>query len=332
MSIPLVAALHRLPKLRALVVGDLVADRFVYGVTERVSREAPVLVVRHESEEIKLGGAANVAANLRALGMRVELIGVVGADAAGRAVQEALQERQIGFYGVVSGQVDTETKTRILAGAKGTTRQQMLRLDSGGTSSLSDEVLSELGGKIDRVSASVDVVVVSDYGSGLVRGAVRDALLKLCKRKKKLVCVDSRYGLSELPGATLCKPNEPELGELTGLPLKSDGDVLRALAAARTRLRCDHVVATRGQRGIAVLSRSRKTTTLPPFGPPEAVDVTGAGDTVLACLSAVLALGRTVEEAAWVANVAAGIKVQHMGTYAVSAKEIEAAATRGRPT
>src|SRR5262249_30972433 len=156
------------PKRRVLVVGDLVADHYIYGQTDRVSREAPVLIVRYEDSEVKLGGAANAAANVRSLGGQVTAVGIVGADEMGRELRRLFKAAGMRLMAASSRKVETETKTRILAGGVSTTRQQMLRLDRGARAPLPARLRAQVRKIISEAARSVDALVVSDYGAGLV--------------------------------------------------------------------------------------------------------------------------------------------------------------------
>lgn len=301
------------------MVGDLLADHYLYGQTERVSREAPVLIVRYEREEVKLGGGANAAANARALGARVSALGVVGRDEIGRQVTGLFKRASIALHAV--GVPVTETRTRVLAGGLSTTRQQMLRIDRGTTGALSTATRKRLAATLAKAGARADVIMVSDYGAGVLGPEVRDVLRRLAK--KIPVCVDSRFDLLAYEGLTVCKPNEPELSALTGLPVKTDKDVERAGIAALTRLDCKVLLVTRGRHGMTLFERNARPVHLPVHGSEEAVDVTGAGDTVSATFALALGAGATPFEAARLANVAGALVVQKQGTATVTRAELE---------
>lgn len=315
------AILRAFPRVRALVVGDLVADHYVYGQTERVSREAPVLIVRHESDEVKLGGGANAAANVRALGGRVTALGVLGRDASGRALRELFAEQGIVVRAIGGRDVVTETKTRVLAGGVSTTRQQMLRLDRGVTGGQPTRVRRALAAALDVLVPQVEVVIVSDYGAGVLCDETL-AGLKAWSARGAVVCVDSRFALGAFAGVSVCKPNEPELAAFTGLPVKTDSELRLAGRVALERLGCRILLVTRGRRGMAVFERGRRPELVPVWGPDEAVDVTGAGDTVHATFSLALGAGASALEAAQLANVAGGLVVQKQGTATVTRAEL----------
>jgi rfaE bifunctional protein kinase chain/domain len=312
---------RRYSKVRLLVVGDLVADRYIYGRTERISREAPVLIVRHESDEVKLGGAANAAANAAAMGGRVTALGVLGKDEMGDAVRALFRGAGIAVKSVRAAA--TETKTRVLAGGLSTTRQQMIRLDRGATGPLPEGLRKGLRAGLKAALTRCDVAVVSDYGAGVLCEETR-AELKTWARRGGVLCVDSRFGLDLIRGAAMCKPNEPELAALTDMPVGTGSELTRAGRRAVEVLGCQTLLVTRGRQGMAVFSRKEGPVFLPVHGPQDAVDVTGAGDTVLAAYALALGAGASPLEAAQIANVAGALKVQKSGTATVGAAELRA--------
>jgi len=304
-----------------VVLGDLVADQYVYGQTDRVSREAPVLVVRHEFSEVTLGGAGNAAANARALGASVTAVGVLGRDEMGESLRQRFAER--GIHLVAVDAPFTETKTRILAGGLNTTRQQMLRLDRGNVVPLAAKVAEGVARALEDAAQDADAVLVSDYGGGVLGEATRAALRRLAARGS-LVSVDSRYSLDSLRGFRAAKPNEPELAALTGLPVDDDAALERAAAAGLGLLDAEVLLVTRGRRGMALLERGGAVQLLPAHGTRAAVDVTGAGDTVMAAFTLGLAAGAGARAAAELANVAGSLVILKPGTAPVSAEELAA--------
>ncbi len=306
---------------KLVVVGDLVADHYVYGQTDRVSREAPVLVVRHESSDVTLGGAANAAANARALGAEVTAVGVLGKDEMGEAVRQRFAQRGIRVVAVDAP--FTETKTRILAGGLNTSRQQMLRLDRGNALPLAAALSARLRQVLEEAAHGADAILVSDYGGGVVGDATR-ATLRHLAASGMLVSVDSRYALGTLTGFRAAKPNEPELAALTGLPVEDDRSLSRAAGTALTMLDTQVLLITRGRRGMALLERGGEVLLLPAHGTRTAVDVTGAGDTVMAAFTLGLAAGGSPKAVAELANVAGALVVLKTGTAPVTAEELAA--------
>ena len=326
------AAVNAMPRLADLidqfrraevvVAGDFVADEYVYGETERISREAPVLIVRYERSELKAGGAGNAAQNLAALGVKVRAVGVVGDDALGSTLLDVLAACGIDIEHIqrVRGRA-TESKTRILAGGRSTRRQQMLRVDRAPAQALPPAAQDRVVRDLLRAARGSGAVLASDYGSGALGPGALEALRDL-KRGGLPVCVDSRYGLLEYTGVTMVKPNEPELEAATGIQLKAPRGIERAGRALLRRLGCDELLVTRGHDGMSLFRRGLPTVHIPPHGSQEAVDVTGAGDTVAATYSAAVAAGADAETAARIANVAGGIVVQKPGTATVTRAEL----------
>jgi rfaE bifunctional protein kinase chain/domain len=312
--------IDRFSKVRVVVVGDLVADHYLYGQTERVSREAPVLVVRHEREEVKPGGAANVAANVRSLGGKVFAIGAIGSDPMGVRLKAQLAAAGIATPRGRLGPVVTETRTRVLAGGLSTTRQQMLRIDRG-VRELSPRVRQRLAQAAGDALRHCEVAVLSDYGAGVACDETRAVLRDFVRRGGRL-CADSRYALSSLHGATVVKPNEPELAAFTGMPVSGEQNLERAARHGLGMLGCEVLLVTRGRLGMAVFARGERSVFLPVHGSDEAVDVTGAGDTVLAAFALAFGAGASPAEAARLANVAGGLVVQKPGTATVSRAEL----------
>jgi rfaE bifunctional protein kinase chain/domain len=320
----LASLLPAFSRAEVVVVGDFVADEYVYGETDRVSREAPVLIVRYESSELKPGGAGNAAQNLAALGVKVRAVGAVGDDALGTALLDALEETGVDVAGIerVRGR-PTEAKTRILAGGRSTRRQQMIRLDRSPPERLPDAVERRLVGTLRRLGRSADAVLASDYGSGAAGPPAIEALRAL-KRGGIPVCVDSRYNLRSFTGLTMVKPNEVELEAASGVSLAGPGGLERAARVLLRRVACDVLLVTRGRNGMSVFRRGAPAVHVPAHGSQDAVDVTGAGDTVAATFSAGLAAGGDAIAAARLANVAGALVVQKPGTATVTREELAA--------
>jgi rfaE bifunctional protein kinase chain/domain len=311
-----------------VVVGDFVADEYVYGETDRISREAPVLIVRYESSELKAGGAGNAAQNLAALGVKVRALGVVGDDALGTALLDELEGGGIDVGGMlrVKGRA-TEAKTRILAGGRSSRRQQMLRLDRAASQPLPAAAVRKLTSQLGRARRGAGAVLASDYGSGVCVPEVIEALRRLHAAGLP-VCVDSRYALAQFKGLTMVKPNEVELEAATGLSLAAPNGLERAARALLRTVACEVLLVTRGRHGLSVFRPGQPPVHLAAHGSQDAVDVTGAGDTVAAAFTAGLAAGGHALAAAQLANVAGALQVQKPGTATVSRAEL-AAALRG---
>jgi rfaE bifunctional protein kinase chain/domain len=311
-------------RAEVVVVGDFVADEYVYGETHRVSREAPVLVVRYESSELKAGCAGNAAQNLAALGVRVRAVGAVGADALGRALLDEMSASGIDVTGIerVPGR-PTEAKTRILAGGRSTRRQQMIRLDRTPAEPLPETAERRIVRALERLGRRASTVLASDYGSGVLGPRAIDALRRL-KRGGVPVCVDSRYNLRAFGGVTMVKPNEVELEAASGIPISGPAGLERAARTLQKRIDCEVLLVTRGRNGMSVFRRGAPPVHVAAHGSQDAVDVTGAGDTVAAAFSAGLAAGGDPVAAARLANVAGALVVRKPGTATVTREELAA--------
>lgn len=312
-------------RAEVVVVGDFVADEYVYGETDRISREAPVLIVRYESSELKAGCAGNAAQNLAALGVKVRAVGAVGDDPLGTALLDEMEAAAIDVSGIerVPGR-QTEAKTRILAGGRSTRRQQMIRLDRAPREPLPEAVERRLVRTLERLGRRASTVLASDYGSGTLGPPATEALRRL-KRGGVPVCVDSRYNLRAFGGVTMVKPNEVELETASGVSLSgAAGGLERAARVLQKRIDCDVLLVTRGRNGMSVFRRGAAPVHVPAHGSQDAVDVTGAGDTVAAAFSAGLAAGGDPVAAARLANVAGALVVRKPGTATVTREELAA--------
>jgi rfaE bifunctional protein kinase chain/domain len=312
----------RLGGVEVVVVGDFMADEYVYGETERISREAPVLIVRYERSELKAGGAGNAAQNLAALGVKVRAVGMVGDDGLGEALLGVLAASGIDVAGLrrVRGRA-TESKTRILAGGRSTRRQQMLRVDRAPEGPLPPGAEPRLLQDLGRAAAGARAVLASDYGSGAVGRATLERLRAL-QAGGLAVCADSRYRLTEYAGLGMLKPNEPELEAATGISVKAPGGLERAGRALLRRTSSGAVLVTQGRNGMSLFRKGAPAFHVPAHGAAEAVDVTGAGDTVAATYCAAVACGASPEDAARLANVAGSLVVLKAGTATISREEL----------
>ena len=306
-----------------VVVGDLITDEYLYGKPARISREAPVLILRFTEREVSLGGAANAAHNVHDLGARVLPVGVVGKDAAGDELLALFRGAGIPTDGIVSetGRV-TPVKTRIMAGGYQATRQQVVRLDREPAHEPQPMTEDALLTRLTSLAARADAILVSDYGYGTVTARVFDRIRTIARRTGAVVTVDSRYGLLRFTGVTAATPNEAELEHLAGGPTDDEREVDKAGRQLLERLDARFLLVTRGSRGMALLERDGATTFIPIHGTDEIADVTGAGDTVISAFTLALASGAPALEAATLANVAGGIVVMKRGTATVSPSEL----------
>jgi rfaE bifunctional protein kinase chain/domain len=305
------------------VLGDIVADEFVFGEIARVSREAPVLILKHRERAVVPGGAGNAICNLAALGVSVLPVGVVGDDEPGRMLLDAFHHRHIPLSGIVKlPGYATVTKTRILAGQAHTARQQVVRLDREPEEEPGEETRRQLVANARKYVAASDALLISDYGYGAATPAMANAV----RTVGIPVTLDSRYRLLEFQRATAATPNEAEVEAALGTRIGNDAQrLVRAGNALLRKMRLESLVITRGRDGMAVFDRGRAPLHLPIHGSDQVADVTGAGDTVIATFTAALATGATAEDAARLANVAGGIVVMKSGTATVSRDELRAA-------
>lgn len=315
---------------RIAVLADLVADEFVYADIERVSREAPVLVLEHRRSQLVLGGGGNAVANLRALGADPRPVGVVGRDETGRRLLAELKRRGISTAGIrTAAGYRTPTKSRILAGGVHTRRQQIVRVDRGSRhGELAAAAQAGLIRRLASTAAGCDGLLVADYGYG----AATPALLASVPRRRlpAIVTVDSRSRTAEFRRVTTCTPNQEELERAAGRPLADDSAIERAARNLLRRMGADAVLVTRGSQGMELYEKGRPRLAIPAFGSDEVADVTGAGDTVIATHTLALAAGADVADASRLANVAAGLVVMKAGTATVSERELRRALREAR--
>jgi D-glycero-beta-D-manno-heptose-7-phosphate kinase len=305
------------------VVGDFVLDEFVSGEISRVSREAPVLILRHRRTESYPGGAANAVNNLADLGARVLPVGVVGDDAGGHKLLEYFRAKNVNVSGILhSAHWVTTTKTRYLAGWTHTTEQQVLRVDREPEHEVPANLQAQIARKARQAARGAGAVLISDYGLG----AASPSLVRGLHAKR--VTLDSRYRLLEYrnAGITAATPNEPEIEAAYHSRVGTDIGRLDDFGQrARRDLSLEALVVTRGKDGMAVFEPNQPTRHLPVYGSDAPVDVTGAGDTVIAVFTLALAAGATYLEAAHLANYAGGIVVMKRRTATVTRAELETA-------
>lgn len=309
---------------KLLIIGDAIADRFLHGSISRVSREAPVFILRHEQTETVPGGAANCAVNLASLGSEVALISVVGNDQAGAELRAKLQAAGVDTTGLlVSEKLQTTTKVRILAGQTHSNRQQVIRIDYE-DAPLSDPqlrraLLEDLRVRLSQANAAI----VSDYNYGVVDDQAVELLRERNRTTSLPVLVDSRFRLAKFSGLTSATPNEDELEHLAGEPIGSRTQLESTATQLKHKLDYRALLVTRGSRGMMLLEDDQPPLHIGAVGGEQPVDVTGAGDTVIATFSLALASRATFSEAARLANYAGGLVVMKRGTASITAQELE---------
>ena len=320
----LLSIVDRFAGNRIAVAGDFVLDRFVHGLPKRISREAPVLILKYASEQNVPGGGANTAANIASLGGLPRPAGAIGRDQEGRTLEGLLARAG----GDVSGLLPVEgyatpTKTRILGGGLHSIRQQVVRIDREDVLPDGPDLREALAERVRAACAGASVLVLSDYGYGSSRpewiGVARAASPGI------RVLVDSRFRLAEYAGADAATPNEEELERACGESLDDSEDRFeRAGRALLARLSSPALLVTRGSRGMALLRPDAATLSIPVSGTAQVADVTGAGDTVIATFALALAAGASFVEAALLSNFAGGVVVMKTGTATVSPDELRA--------
>jgi D-beta-D-heptose 7-phosphate kinase/D-beta-D-heptose 1-phosphate adenosyltransferase len=311
----LVELLDRARQKRILVIGDAMLDVYLTGDVDRISPEAPVPVVRVRERTHALGGAANVAQNVVAIGAQCDLVAAVGDDRAGATLRAMLKQLGAGDESLVTIERVTTQKTRILARA-----QQLVRVDEEEDSDLRPEQIAPLIDRIRSVIGTADAVILEDYNKGVLSAELITDVMRLAKESGLPVVVDPKYkNFFQFSGATIFKPNRRELEAALGAAV--DVDHPETLPATLQRLGVAHLLLTLGERGMVLFSERGEIARVPTVA-REVYDVVGAGDTVTAYLATILAAGGSPAEAAVIANVAAGIEVGKLGAATVSAAEV----------
>lgn len=319
------------PKATITVLGDLVADEFVFGEISRVSREAPVLILKHRDRTVVPGGGANAINNLADLGVNVFPVGVVGDDEPGRLLLKYFRKKRVPVSGILKDKsFTTVTKTRILAGMTHTSRQQVVRIDREPEQAPNAHLRRELVLAARQYARASDALLVSDYGYGAATPALLNSIRQRLERLP--VVLDSRHRMLEYSGITAATPNEPEVEESLGMRIGNDWSRL-CLAGEKVieRMKLHSLVITRGRDGMVAFGDKHNPADIPIYGSDEVADVTGAGDTVIATFTAALASGANTEEAAHLANYAGGIVVMKRGTATVTQNELYSALEKSPP-
>lgn len=324
MDTQLLDILGRFPNRRIVVVGDLIADEFLYGQISRVSREAPVLVLEYRDLIRLPGGAANAANNLLDLGCAVTVGGIVGQDEAGRHLAAMLRRKRADIGPLLrERRYATPVKTRILAGAHHSAPQQIVRVDRMQPAAAAHAVAWK---SLQACLKSADGIIVSDYGYGAIDLALFEKLRQTALERRIPLVVDSRFRMSSFCGATAITPNITELEASEGIAIHGDAALLADVGQrVLRRQRLQALLVTQGRFGMTLFAARRAPVHIPIYGTDEVADVTGAGDTVIAVYTLALACGAGAEQAARLANYAGGIVVMKRGTATVLPEELRAA-------
>ncbi|HTY63488.1 MAG TPA: PfkB family carbohydrate kinase [Acidobacteriota bacterium] len=320
----LLKVLDQFSSRKILVIGDLIADEFLYGRIARISREAPVLVLEYRDPVRVPGGAANAANNLLDLGCGVAVAGAVGQDAPGKDLLAILRGKGADVRAIRRlRSLGTPVKTRILAGAPHSAPQQIVRVDRVHTPG------SFRGLPLKALEQSIrasDAIILSDYGYGNVVPALLPRLVQVASAKGVPLVVDSRFRMSEFPGVTSITPNITELEAAVGMSIGNDAALLQEVGQKVVRdQRLQSLLVTQGKFGMTLFERDKAALHIPIYGTDEIADVTGAGDTVIAIFTLALACGAATEQAARLANYGGGIVVMKRGTATVSRDELRVA-------
>ncbi len=308
---------EKFPRKKIIIVGDLVADQFLRGTISRVSREAPVFILRHDETETLAGGAANAAVNVASLGAKAILIGTVGEDLNGAALLEKLRDSNVNCdFVAASTNIQTTTKIRVLAGQHYAPRQQVIRIDYENKNGIEPEIIEKLRLNLIKASENADAIIISDYNYGVANQEIAETAKKIAQEKQIPLLIDSRFRLKEFSGATTATPNSDEIEQILGADFNEND----CIELCRT-LGFEALLITRGNEGMLLIEKD-KLTHFEAIGAKEPIDVTGAGDTVIAVYALGLACGLNFTESVKMANHAGGIVVMKKGTASVSAAEL----------
>ncbi len=308
---------------RVLILGDMILDEFIFGRTQRVSREAPVVVVRYDGCSYSPGGAANAAQNVDALGGRADPIGLIGLDDTSLHLKRIFHAKGLPVRGLISSSERcTTSKTRVMAGDYHAQRQQIVRIDREQDAPISlklqERVLSLFESRLKRA----DAVILSDYQQGLFTEKVVNESINMCRRSGIPVVADSRFRLGEFKGVTTATPNEVEAAAAAGFSLTGDRALERIARKLLRSLSASSLLVTRGRFGMCLFEPRRRVRSVEVVGSSEATDVTGAGDTVVSAVALTLAAGESMYTAMHIANMAASIVVMKRGTAVVKKVEV----------
>jgi D-beta-D-heptose 7-phosphate kinase/D-beta-D-heptose 1-phosphate adenosyltransferase len=305
-------------KVKVLIVGDIMLDRYWWGSVNRISPEAPVPVVTLDKTSLLAGGAANVAANVAGLGAKPYLVGVIGEDSEAKMFTEVLREANILSSFLVSlKNRRTTVKTRIVAH-----NQHVVRIDQENTRVLSKKEEEIVLKKIETIIDEVDIVIISDYAKGLITEKITERLITKTVSQQKKILVDPKgKNYSKYRGATLLTPNQKEAVQATNLNEYEKDSVEKSGKILLESLSVEALVITLGEKGMTLFQKNKEIAHLKAFA-RKVYDVTGAGDTVIASLAVMLASGADFKEAARIANISAGLVVEQIGTTAISLENL----------
>jgi rfaE bifunctional protein kinase chain/domain len=309
---------NEIPQKKIVIVGDLVADQFLRGTIARVSREAPVFILRHDETETLAGGAANAAVNVASLGGSAVLIGLVGEDVNGGVLLENLCAAKVNCdFVVASSRFQTTTKVRVLAGQHYAPRQQVIRIDYENQTFIDENLKNQLRENLRQAAEKSDAIIISDYNYGAADEQTVELARRISAEKQIPLLIDSRFRLKNFPNATTATPNQEEVEQILGGNFTAED-----CARLRENLGYEALLVTCGNKGMLLFEKDRTPTAIEAVGAKEPTDVTGAGDTVIAVYALGLACGLSFAESANLANHAGGIVVMKKGTASVNPDEL----------
>ena len=319
--------IKKIDQVRVLVIGDLILDEYLLAKPERISREAPVMILKYIRSNFALGGAANAAANIAALGAKVDLLGVSGDDSSAQTLTRLCAESHINLIKVIDNTRQTTTKTRIISTSSsnpdsGTIlQQQVLRVDREDATEIASELEDNILARLQSQIESCDVVLLSDYDNGVLSPRLSSQVLSISKSCSKKTIIDTNGDIYKFKGAHSFTPNQPDTEKALERKINNEAELIEAGLALKAVLETEELLITRGAKGMALFGKETLDL-IPALNLSEVFDVTGAGDTVAALYSMALALGASSLEAAILGNLAASIVVKKYGTATVSQAEI----------
>ena len=313
--------LHSMQGKKIAVVGDLMLDRYIWGSVTRISPEAPVPVIDLETEQARLGGAANVAMNIKSLGGEPLLIGVIGTDHSGKQLNDIIRENKFSTDGVV---VDpsrpTTVKTRVIAHS-----QHVVRIDREQKTDISPAIQMKILEALRRNIRSIDGIILEDYNKGVIVAGLIKQLIETANAHKTIITVDPKFNnFFEYLNVTVFKPNRNEAEEILGMKIRSDDDITNAGRALLQRLKSRSVLLTLGEKGMALFEADGTISHIPTKA-LKVQDVSGAGDTVIATLTMALSAGADIKEATTLSNFAGGIVCGYVGIVPIDPSELREA-------
>lgn len=317
--------LDKLKQPKILVIGDFAIDEMIFGQTERISREAPVLILQHTETKIILGTASNAAHNISTLNLgKVGAIGVVGEDYHAKVLINALNDAKINTdFMVVDKSRKTTTKTRISGSCSQSVTQQIVRIDRQTKEALSADIEKKVIENIKKAIPLYDGVILSDYHLGCLTKNVIKTAIEEAKKNNKIIVADIQKNMEDYKGVTAITPNQPDTEKFVGYFIKDDKTLLNAGCELREKLNLECLLLTRGENGMAVFEKDKDMQKIPAFNKKEVFDVTGAGDTVVAAFTLALCAGFSAVDAAKIGNLAASIVIRYFGCHTTNVEDLK---------